>query len=106
MSERDPSGTWTPSARPRPPPPRPGAIGGRAPRTRTRRERPVSEAGGGESEGFELAEEQLVEHAEHGDGGPSPTRAAFPPEVESDEETAEHGEADSARRTDRAVSCS
>ena len=27
----------------------------------------VREAGGGESEGFELAEEQLIEHASHGD---------------------------------------
>lgn len=27
----------------------------------------VSEAGGGESEGFELAEEELIEHASHGD---------------------------------------
>jgi hypothetical protein len=29
--------------------------------------RPVIEAGGGESEGFELAEQDLIEHAEHGD---------------------------------------
>jgi hypothetical protein len=28
---------------------------------------PVYEAGGGESEGFEMAEDQLVEHASHGD---------------------------------------
>lgn len=28
---------------------------------------PVREAGGGESEGFEMAEEELVEHASHGD---------------------------------------
>jgi hypothetical protein len=27
----------------------------------------VSEGGGGESEGFELAEEALIEHASHGD---------------------------------------
>ncbi len=27
----------------------------------------VREAGGGESEGFEIAEEQLIEHASHGD---------------------------------------
>ena len=31
--------------------------------------RAVEEAGGGVSEGFELAEEDLVEHASHGDGG-------------------------------------
>lgn len=29
--------------------------------------RAVEEAGGGESEGFELAEEQLIEHTSHGD---------------------------------------
>jgi hypothetical protein len=29
--------------------------------------RAVEEAGGGEAEGFELAEEELIEHAEHGD---------------------------------------
>jgi hypothetical protein len=29
--------------------------------------RAVEEAGGGESEGFELAEEELIEHASHGD---------------------------------------
>jgi len=29
----------------------------------------VNEAGGGESEGFELAEEELIEHASHGDSG-------------------------------------
>jgi hypothetical protein len=27
----------------------------------------VEEAGGGESEGFELAEQELIEHASHGD---------------------------------------
>ena len=29
--------------------------------------RAVEEAGGGESEGFELAEQELIEHASHGD---------------------------------------
>jgi hypothetical protein len=29
----------------------------------------VSEGGGGESEGFELAEEELIEHASHGNEG-------------------------------------
>lgn len=28
---------------------------------------PIYEAGGGESEGFEMAEDELVEHASHGD---------------------------------------
>ena len=30
--------------------------------------RAVEEAGGGESEGFEQAEQELIEHASHGDG--------------------------------------
>ncbi|MHB1807670.1 MAG: hypothetical protein ACYCU0_00020 [Solirubrobacteraceae bacterium] len=30
-------------------------------------ERPVREAGGGEAEGFEEAEDELIEHASHGD---------------------------------------
>lgn len=30
---------------------------------------PVYEAGGGEAEGFEMAEEELIEHASHGDSG-------------------------------------
>lgn len=30
-------------------------------------QRPLEEAGEGESEGFELAEEELIEHASHGD---------------------------------------
>jgi len=36
-------------------------------RRRREERRPVEEAGGGESEGFELAEAELIEHASHGD---------------------------------------
>ena len=36
-------------------------------RDRREAERPVHEAGGGVSEGFEQAEEDLIEHASHGD---------------------------------------
>jgi hypothetical protein len=32
-----------------------------------REQQAVDEAGGGESEGFELAERELIEHASHGD---------------------------------------
>ena len=44
----------------------------RSPRARSRRVAArsagrSSEAGGGESEGFELAEQELIEHASHGD---------------------------------------
>ena len=51
-----------------------GAIGGRvsddpteAEREMDEAQRPLSEAGEGESEGFELAEDELEEHASHGD---------------------------------------
>ena len=77
------------------------AIGGRAPADEDPARRPVEEAGGGESEGFELAEEELQEHASHGDQGPNPARVAFTPEAESDRETAERGEADDFRSTER-----
>jgi hypothetical protein len=57
----------------------------------------VAEAGGGESEGFELAEEQLIDNATHGGGRADPIGDAFTPEVESDERTVVDGEADSER---------
>jgi len=37
-------------------------------RRRREERRAVEEAGGGESEGFEQAEAELIEHASHGDG--------------------------------------
>lgn len=68
-------------------------------------ERPLAEAGGGEAEGFEQAERDLVEHASHGDPAPDPTEAAIPPEPEPDD--AERGAADhehsSQRRDDRQI---
>jgi hypothetical protein len=57
----------------------------------------VAEAGGGESEGFELAEEQLIDNASHGDGRADPIGDAFTPEIESDERTVVDGEADEER---------
>ena len=56
--------------------------------------RPVYEAGGGEQEGFELAERDLIRNASHDDGGGYPERDAFTPERESDLSAAEYGEAD------------
>ncbi len=45
-----------------------GEVGGRRPADAPpASERPVREAGGGESEGFEEAERLLVEHASHAD---------------------------------------
>jgi hypothetical protein len=61
---------------------------------------PVEEAGGGEAEGFEQAERELIEHAEHGEPAPDPSSEAFPPEEESDLETAERGEPDDVNRPD------
>jgi hypothetical protein len=55
------------------------------------------EAGGGEAEGFEAAEDQLIENASHGGGRADPIGDAFTPEVESDERTAVDGEADEER---------
>jgi hypothetical protein len=43
-------------------------------------QRAVREAGGGEAEGFELAEEELIEHASHGDPSPDPSNLAGKPE--------------------------
>ena len=56
--------------------------------------RPVYEAGGGEQEGFELAERDLLRNASHDDGAGDPERDAFTPERESDLSAAEYGEAD------------
>ena len=56
--------------------------------------RPLEEAGEGESEGFELAEHDLIEEASHGEEGRSPELDAFDAEVESDEADSVYGEAD------------
>jgi hypothetical protein len=57
---------------------------------------PVYEAGGGEAEGFEQAEEQLIEHASHGDWGGTARitehAEGFSEETEPDPEI--YGEAD------------
>ena len=55
---------------------------------------PVYEAGGGEQEGFEEAEAELIENATHGGGHGNPTRDAFFPEREADRSTAVYGEGD------------
>jgi hypothetical protein len=55
---------------------------------------PVYQAGGGEQEGWEETEAELIENATHGDGGGQPERDAFAPELESDRATAVYGEAD------------
>lgn len=70
-------------------------------RKREQERAPVEEAGGGEAEGFEQAEEQLERNASHADAGASPASDAFAPEVESDRAGAEYGEADEATHRDQ-----
>ena len=71
-----------------------GAIGGRAgDEDVDPAERPLQEAGEGEAEGFELAEEDLVEAAESGLTWVDPVHAGFPAEA-GDGPAAIYGEAD------------
>jgi hypothetical protein len=61
---------------------------------RRRKERlAVEEAGGGESEGFELAEQELIQHASHGDEQ-TPARILFDAAPEQERDGAVYGEAD------------
>ncbi len=71
------------------------SIGGRvAPEVDDPAMDPVYQAGGGEEEGFEEAEAELIENATHGDGHGNPERDAFSPEREADRSTAIYGEGD------------
>lgn len=62
---------------------------------------PVYEAGGGEAEGFEAAEEELIENASHDEGRGQPERDALSPEFEADRSTAVYGETDQEQGDDR-----
>ena len=61
---------------------------------------PVEEAGGGVSEGFEQAEEDLIENASHGDGSGNPEADAIDEDAEAERSTAEYGEADEEEQPD------
>lgn len=61
--------------------------------------RAVDEAGGGESEGFELAEQELIEHTSHGDQH-SPARIMRDAAEESELEDRVDGEADEEHLAD------
>jgi hypothetical protein len=61
-------------------------------REKAEAERPLRESGEGESEGFEEAEAELIEHASHGRQGPDPTLLAG--RSEPDHPDVEYGEAD------------
>ncbi len=56
--------------------------------------RAVYEGGGGVSEGFELAEADLIDNASHSDGHGEPISDAFTPELESDRASVVYGEPD------------
>jgi hypothetical protein len=71
------------------------AIGGRAgDEDQDPARRAVEEAGGGEAEGFEQAEADLEEHAQHGDDFRHPIGDAFTAEQESDRASAVYGDPD------------
>jgi hypothetical protein len=77
----------------------------RRPKERTMNERdearrPVEEAGGGEAEGFELAERELIEHASHGEDRRDPSTDAFPPEAEAGRVAQTGGEPDQVDPTE------
>lgn len=61
--------------------------------------RAVEEAGGGESEGFELAEQELIEHTSHGDEH-SPARITMDAAAETEDDGQEYGEADEELKPD------
>jgi hypothetical protein len=58
---------------------------------RREEQRAVTEGGGGQAEGFEESENELIEHASHGDSGPDPSNLAGEPEEYQGDEG---GEAD------------
>jgi hypothetical protein len=60
---------------------------------------PVREAGGGEAEGFEQAEQDLIDNAEHGEGHGIPRSDQFG--VEAEENPATYGEADEEQPADQ-----
>jgi hypothetical protein len=67
---------------------------------RRRKERAaVEEAGGGESEGFELSEEELIEHASHGDEH-RPVRIVFDAPASEELPGAVYSEADEEQLAD------
>jgi hypothetical protein len=62
-------------------------------------ERAVREGGGGEAEGFEDAEAELIDNAGNAEGNPASD--AFTPESESDLSGAEYGEPDEEELPDQ-----
>jgi len=75
-----------------------GSIGGHRDESVDEAERPVSEGGGGEAEGFELSEQELVGEAEQAQRH-NPLAEAGEPEAEDPQ--AEYGEPDRVNSTER-----
>jgi hypothetical protein len=63
--------------------------------------RPVAEGGGGEAEGFEEAERELVEHASHGDQHAARRAIEDAPDSSDDMRAAESGDPDVERSSER-----
>ena len=74
------------------------SIGGRRDEVVDEAERPVSEAGGGEAEGFELSEQELIDEAEQAGRHNPMTEAGEPEETGS---SAAYGEPDQLGSTER-----
>jgi len=64
-------------------------------------DRAVLEGGGGEAEGFEQAERELIEHASHGDQHAARQAIEDAPEQSDDARVAAGGEADEERSSER-----
>jgi hypothetical protein len=64
-------------------------------------ERPLAEAGQGEAEGFEQAEQGLIEHASHGDQHAARQAIEDAPDESDDLRAAPGGEADAEHSTER-----
>jgi hypothetical protein len=83
------------------------AIGGRVSseppsgESRDEASRPVAEAGGGEAEGFEEAERELVEHASHGDEHAARRAIQDAPDEGEDARAAPAGDPDVERSSER-----
>lgn len=63
-------------------------------------QQPVDEAGGGEAEGFEEAERELIEHASHGDQHAARRVLEDAPDENDDSRAASGGGADSEQNPD------
>lgn len=64
-------------------------------------ERPLAEAGQGEAEGFEQAEQELIEHASHGDQHAARLAIEDAPTESEDGVAQNAGEADHERSSQR-----